>query len=158
MTGERARRPVREVAAAEVRMHHDPVNPGDPAAAVPDLERHRAGPLTLELDDEAAVVLGLALGALDLLSERLRVLGRHNGHEGLDVSMGREGGDELGVLGRGSAQAEVAAFAHGCGVAGAASPRRAERSRPDPIATPARIRTSPSAAFSVTVSSRRVTP
>src|SRR5919197_1480043 len=58
---EEARRLVGEAPAAEVGMHRERAEVGDPASAVRDLEAHQARALPVELDHEAAELLRLPL-------------------------------------------------------------------------------------------------
>ena len=156
---------VGEAAPAERGVEHDPVEVGDAAAAIGDLERQDSGAPVVHLDDEAAVVAGLQLRAAHLLEQLVGLARGDRRHERLHLVVRGEPGHEVDVVGGRAAEAEAVAVehvGHGRGAAGAASrPRRHRRTplpAPEPSATPARMRTSPSAAFSVTVSSRMRTP
>ena len=55
---------VGEPAAAEVRVDRDPADVRDPATGVRPLPEHRTGAVTLQLDDEQAALLRVALELL----------------------------------------------------------------------------------------------
>jgi len=122
-----------------------------PRAAVGDLEAHRPGALAVDLDHEAAEVVRLPLGALDLAAERVRVLGGHRAEERLDVFVRHELDEEVDVVGARAADRD----AHGVCATGA---RRAMRAMPEASVTPVRIRPRPRSSTPVSASERTTAP
>ena len=155
MAREDARGRVGEAASAKRRVDHEAVEMSDAAAPVRDRERHRARPLPVHLDHEAAVMLGLLLRPLELGAKVVGRVRRHRGQEGLHLGMRGEGDKEVDVVDSCPPEPESLSsqLAHGRGVAGTAS-RRATRKTPEPSATPARMRARPSTAFNLIASSR----
>ena len=129
-------------------MDGEPAELRDPAALVRDGEAHDAGARAVDLDDEAAEVLRLALGALDLLEQLLARRGASRREERVDVVVARQRDEELDVVG------SSAADRHAHGRAGStASGDAFGRSSPEPSATPARISTRPTTIHAVISSS-----
>src|SRR4051812_12336131 len=145
---------VGDPAAAEIRVRREAPEIRDLAPLVCDVESHRTGALPVvsvrRLDHEPAALKRLPLGALDLREQGLAVARAPDRHERLDVLVIRELEQEADVfLGR-AADANV----HSATGAG----RRAHATRPEPRATPARMRTSPISFCGLSDSSRRVDP
>jgi len=150
-------------AAAEVRMDREVSEVGDPRAPVGELEAHRAGaaPLAviLYLDDETTELVGLRLGALDLLQQPVELARARAREVGLDVLVGRQLDEEVDVIRSGPAQPQSVTLddAQGEGVAAAGS-RRGIRTAPEPNATPPRISAMPTSSSTVKGSPSSVTP
>src|SRR6266542_1474333 len=116
---EEARRPVREPPATEVGVDRQ-------RAAVGEVEAHqpRTVPVAavLDLDHEAAELLRLRLGALDLGREALAVARPDHREVGLDLLVAHQLDQEVEIGGLGPAEPESPLLDH-CG-AGAGSRRR----------------------------------
>ena len=97
------------------------------------LEPHRAGRTAVDLDHEQSERLRLALGALDRGEIPSRSFALIAGEIRLDLLVGEELDEEVGVLDRRSPQLHVST----------AAGRLIGRHTPDPSATPPRIRPSP---------------
>ncbi len=69
----------------EARVDREPADRGDPRAPVHALPGRRPRRFPVDLDDEHPERLGLALGPLDLLGDRLLGEGAHGREEGRDV-------------------------------------------------------------------------
>ena len=168
MPDEELRRRGRESPPAVGGGEHDRVQEGDPAAAVGNVEGQHPGELALDLEHEPAVQLGLLLRAANLLLQLVALSRRDGRHERLHLLVAGKSRHEPHVGRRRAAKAEgpplergAHAGGHAGSISGSAWRRRRRRRRPsapDPSATPARISTSPSAAFSVTCSSRISAP
>jgi hypothetical protein len=95
---EQARGRVRHLRTAEVGVNGEPAEAGDAAPRVGALEPHRARPLPVDLDEEEAECLGLALRALDLGQEIVAFSRAHRGKERLDLVVREEIAEEVDVV------------------------------------------------------------
>jgi len=160
---EQSRRFVGEPPAAEIGMYRKIREVRDPRAAVRDLEAQRAGgmpvSLPLDLDQEAAELIGLVLRALDLRKQPFTVTRPNDGEVRLHVLVGRQFENEVDVARVRPAEPQAFALddAQGDGVAGAGA-RRGSRTAPEPSATPPRISTIPANSSTVSGSPSSVTP
>ena len=101
-------------------------------------------------DHEPAGLERLALGTLDLLEQRLTVARPARGHERLDVLVVRKLDEEIEIVNRRPADADVHS--------GTGAGRRVQATSPEPRATPPRMSPSPTSFWGVRDSSRRVAP
>src|SRR5439155_7418586 len=150
---EELRRPVGQPPAAKVGMHRERAQVGDPAAPVCDLEAHQARRLAVDLDHEAAELVGLAAGALDLGLQTFAVARPDDGQVRLDIVMRHQLEQEVDVARLGPAKRDLA---HGDGAA--TGSRRVKPTAPDPSATPPRISTMPASSSQVSGSPSSRTP
>src|SRR5581483_1936751 len=132
---------------AEVRVHRQAAEPGDPGALVADLERHRPGRPAVELDDEQAVLLGLALRALDRGEDAVAVALAPRRQVRLDLLVVQELDEEVDVARLCPPQPQGTGSTAG-------SRRRTGRHAPEPSATPPRISASPPSIVARSGSSR----
>ncbi len=155
---EHPRRLVGQTLSPELRVHCEPIQMRDPAAAVLHLERHAPGELparpraVVDLDHEASIVVRLARRLLDRGRDRLPIPRPPAGEVRLDLLVVRELDEEVDVLGPGAADAD----AHRPGSTAAA--RAFDRTNPEPSATPSRISPSPPASAAVIGSPRKTAP
>src|SRR6185312_1632166 len=141
---------VGDAAPSKGRLDRETLEPRDLRAAVRDLEAHRPRSLAVGLDHEAAEVLRLGIGALDLAEQALAIERSTTAEEGLDIVVVDESVQEVDVVRSCPADRD-----HGASATGT---RRRRRSEPVPSATPARIRRSPPIAEAVICSSRNTAP
>ena len=146
---EEARRLVGDVAAAEVRVDREAAEVRDAASPVRALEAHRAGPFSVDLDDEDAECVRLRLRALDLRAHGVRVLRPDGGEKRLHVLVCEELDEEAHV---------VRSRAPDRDQAGSSCARVRSSCAPDASATPARMSARPASAAALTGSSRNAAP
>ena len=95
---------VGEPAAAEVGMDRDAADVRDPAADVRPLPEHRAGAVAVQLDDEQAALLGIAL---ELLGDPVPLVAAAGGQERADGLVGVEVGEEVEVVRLGATERDA---------------------------------------------------
>ena len=98
---EQARGVVGEVSTAEVRMDRDPADVRDPAADVPPLPEQRTGAVAVQLDDEQAALLRVAL---ELLGDPVSLVAAAGSQERAHVLAGVEAGQKVEVVGLGGTE------------------------------------------------------
>ena len=148
------RRVVCDSAAAEVRMHGETLQPRDPVRLVDDVEAESPRALAVDLDDEAAELLRLALRARHLLGQRRTVELGPGAEERTDVLAGDELREEVDVVGPGAPDGDAAHASE----ASDRRRRRDGRSAPVPSPTPRSTSTRPPIAMPAIGSPRKIAP
>src|SRR5262249_38944813 len=152
----------RQLAPTVVGVHRETTEVCDAVALVREVERHRAGAppvaVLLDLDHEAAGLLGLGERALDLLAHGVRVTCAPAAEERFDVVVTRELGEEVGVTEPRAAEPEAVAAELAHRAVTTAVRRLGKRRTPEAIGVPVRIRTRPTIADAVIGSPSRRAP
>ena len=143
MTGELPYRLVADVPPAEAGLDREAAEPRDPAPRVGLLEADRARRRPVHLDHEAAERRGLGVGALELREQHVAIGGAHRREERRDLVVRHERDEEVQISRNGSPEAHLG---------------HCSFNLPEPIATPARISTSPASVATVIGSSSSTAP
>ena len=152
MALEQPRRLVSQLLAAVVGMDCEAAELGDAVRPATAREAHDAGPLAVGLDDEHAEHLRLLVGALDVGEDALAIRRPRRGEKRLHILVPGEADEEVEVV------RARAADDHAHKISSTVFGRRHETTRPDPSATPRRIRDSPITMPAVIGSSRNSAP
>ena len=148
-----ARGRVGDAPTAKVRMNGKAAEIRDAIPAAPAREAHRARTLAVDLDHEQAEELRLRRGALDVGEDAVTVVRPRRGEIRLDLLMGDELDDEVEVVGVRAPDVD-----RQTGSSSGLARRAEDNTRPDPSATPSRIKPRPASIATVTGSERNTAP